>query len=91
MLLSCRFATRLVSIILGITAVIFTYPLDMVRARLAFQVAGETVYTGIAHTLKLIIHEEGGMKALYRGITPTLLGIAPYAGDITVSLLYPVL
>jgi hypothetical protein len=34
----------------GVTAVAFTYPLDTIRARLAFQVTGEHIYTGIVHT-----------------------------------------
>lgn len=34
----------------GLTAVTLTYPLDTIRARLAFQVTGEHKYTGIAHT-----------------------------------------
>ena len=34
----------------GVTAVAFTYPLDTIRARLAFQVTGEHIYTGIIHT-----------------------------------------
>lgn len=34
----------------GVTAVLATYPLDTIRARLAFQVTGEHVYTGIIHT-----------------------------------------
>ena len=34
----------------GITAVALTYPLDTIRARLAFQVTGEHLYTGITHT-----------------------------------------
>lgn len=34
----------------GVTAVTLTYPLDVVRARLAFQVTGEHRYTGIANT-----------------------------------------
>ncbi|KAB0399545.1 hypothetical protein E2I00_005425 [Balaenoptera physalus] len=36
------------------TAVICTYPLDMVRVRLAFQVKGEHTYTGIIHAFKTI-------------------------------------
>lgn len=38
----------------GITAVICTYPLDMVRVRLAFQVKGEHKYMGIIHAFKMI-------------------------------------
>lgn len=34
----------------GVSAVFLTYPLDTIRARLAFQVTGEHRYTGIAHT-----------------------------------------
>ena len=61
------------------TAVLFTYPLDVIRARLAFQVAGE-MYSGIIHAFKVIFTEEGGVRALYRGMVPTMLGMAPYAG-----------
>ncbi|OAD56419.1 Graves disease carrier protein like protein [Eufriesea mexicana] len=51
----------------GVTAVILTYPLDIIRARLAFQVTGEHIY-------------EGGIRALYRGFWPTIFGMIPYAG-----------
>lgn len=34
----------------GVTAVTLTYPLDVVRARLAFQVTGEHKYSGIYNT-----------------------------------------
>lgn len=34
----------------GVTAVTLTYPLDTIRARLAFQVTGEHRYSGIVHT-----------------------------------------
>ncbi|XP_061799454.1 solute carrier family 25 member 16 [Nerophis lumbriciformis] len=64
----------------GMTAVICTYPLDMVRARLAFQVTGEHRYTGIANAFHTIYTQEGGFFGFYRGLTPTLIGMAPYAG-----------
>ncbi|BFZ17276.1 hypothetical protein BsWGS_20315 [Bradybaena similaris] len=64
----------------GLTAVMITYPLDMIRARLAFQVRGEAVYDGIMHTVKSIRLLEGGTRGLYQGIVPTILGMAPYAG-----------
>ncbi|XP_065263361.1 solute carrier family 25 member 16 isoform X2 [Emys orbicularis] len=63
----------------GITAVICTYPLDMVRARLAFQVKGEHKYTGIIHAFKTIYSKEGGFIGFYRGLMPTVVGMAPYA------------
>ncbi|CAH0563406.1 unnamed protein product [Brassicogethes aeneus] len=64
----------------GLTAVTLTYPLDTIRARLAFQISGEHVYTGIAHAAVTIFKEEGGARALYRGFVPTLMGMVPYAG-----------
>ncbi|GAB5578422.1 mitochondrial coenzyme A transporter SLC25A42 isoform X1 [Prionailurus iriomotensis] len=63
----------------GMTAVICTYPLDMVRVRLAFQVKGEHTYTGIIHAFKTIYAKEGGFLGFYRGLMPTILGMAPYA------------
>ncbi|XP_023678316.1 solute carrier family 25 member 16 [Paramormyrops kingsleyae] len=64
----------------GMTAVICTYPLDVVRARLAFQVKGEHQYTGIFNTFQTIYRKEGGVSGFYRGLTPTIIGMAPYAG-----------
>lgn len=64
----------------GVTAVLFTYPLDIVRARLAFQVTGEHFYTGIIDTVTKIFQTEGGVRALYKGFSPTVLGMIPYAG-----------
>ena len=41
----------------GITAVLLTYPLDTIRARLAFQVTGEHKYSGIIHTAVTMFKE----------------------------------
>lgn len=38
----------------GVTAVALTYPLDTIRARLAFQVTGEHKYSGIIDTATTI-------------------------------------
>ncbi|XP_029103241.1 graves disease carrier protein-like isoform X1 [Scleropages formosus] len=64
----------------GITAVICTYPLDVVRVRLAFQVKGEHRYTGIFNAFQTIYKKEGGVSGFYRGLVPTIMGMAPYAG-----------
>lgn len=64
----------------GLISVTATYPLDAIRARLANQVAGETKYRGIVHTGVVIFRTEGGMRGLYRGLLPTLIGIIPYSG-----------
>ncbi|NXP80470.1 S2542 protein, partial [Ramphastos sulfuratus] len=61
----------------GTTAAILTYPLDMVRARMA--VTPKEMYSNIVHVFIRISREEG-LKTLYRGFTPTILGVIPYAG-----------
>ncbi len=53
--------------------ILVTYPLDTIRARLAFQVTGEHKYTGIVHVATSMLKEEGGVRALYRGFLPTLM------------------
>ncbi|XP_024153604.1 graves disease carrier protein [Oryzias melastigma] len=63
----------------GMTAVMFTYPLDVVRARLAFQVTGDHRYSGIVNVFQSVYRTEG-VSGFYRGLTPTLIGMAPYAG-----------
>ncbi|XP_068759471.1 mitochondrial coenzyme A transporter SLC25A42-like [Montipora capricornis] len=61
----------------GITAASCTYPLDMIRARLA--ITQKNRYTGLANIVAKIYREEGFL-AYYRGLVPTLFGIVPYAG-----------
>eukprot|EP01137_Pigoraptor_chileana_P006243 Opistho-2@50377 len=65
----------------GVTSVIVTYPLDLIRTRLSAQGEGSSrKYTGIAHAYRTILKEEGGWMSgsLYRGLSPTLMGVAPY-------------
>uniref|UniRef100_A0A8C1R237 Solute carrier family 25 member 42 n=1 Tax=Cyprinus carpio TaxID=7962 RepID=A0A8C1R237_CYPCA len=61
----------------GTTAAMITYPLDMVRARMA--VTPKEMYSNILHVFVRISREEG-LQTLYRGFTPTILGVVPYAG-----------
>ncbi|XP_042422170.1 mitochondrial carrier protein CoAc1-like isoform X3 [Zingiber officinale] len=76
----------------GGTAVLCTYPLDLARTKLAYQVNNpgklgnearmfnpKTSYTGIVDVFKKV-YMEGGMRSLFRGVGPTLVGIIPYAG-----------
>ncbi|URE21371.1 Mitochondrial carrier protein [Musa troglodytarum] len=78
--------------IAGGTAVIFTYPLDLVRTKLAYQVVGpsrlknrgpyhssEQVYRGILDCI-LKMYRKNGLRGLYRGVGPSLYGIFPYSG-----------
>lgn len=72
----------------GITSVTFTYPLDIVRTRLSIQTASFASLKksntgkppGMWPTMVLMYKEEGGMRGLYRGIIPTVAGVAPYVG-----------
>ncbi|XP_072961770.1 mitochondrial carrier protein CoAc1-like [Typha angustifolia] len=76
----------------GGTAVLCTYPLDLARTKLAYQVSNpsqpgnarrsinvQPVYRGIKDVFKKV-YMEGGVRSLYRGVGPTLIGILPYAG-----------
>lgn len=77
----------------GGTAVVLTYPLDLVRARLTFQVKGAQASTiannssntggllgrsAIISTMTHAFKNEGGIRALYRGMAPTLIAMIPY-------------
>lgn len=73
--------------IAGITSVTVTYPLDIVRTRLSIQSASfaelgkrdpSQKLPGMFTTMVMIYKNEGGMIALYRGIVPTVAGVAPY-------------
>jgi solute carrier family 25 phosphate transporter 23/24/25/41 len=70
----------------GITSVTFTYPLDIVRTRLSVQSAsfkelgdkkGQKL-PGMFGLMVTMYKTEGGWTALYRGILPTVAGVAPY-------------
>lgn len=73
----------------GGTAVVLTYPLDLVRARLTFQVksnatsamktsSGLFSRSAILDTMCHAFKNEGGVKALYRGMSATLIAMIPY-------------
>lgn len=73
--------------IAGITSVSCTYPLDIVRTRLSIQSASFEGLSkaekgkklpGMGQLLKSMYRNEGGVAALYRGIIPTVAGVAPY-------------
>eukprot|EP00803_Ostreobium_quekettii_P000180 evm.model.scf_708.1 EVM.evm.TU.scf_708.1 scf_708:23400-32549(-) len=57
----------------GLLATLVTYPLDTLRVRLAVDPMAKTL-TGATRAM----FREGGVAALYRGLAPALIGIAPY-------------
>jgi solute carrier family 25 phosphate transporter 23/24/25/41 len=64
----------------GMSATACTYPLDLARGRISGKLSnGKKEYNGIIRTMALTVKDEGFL-ALYKGITPTLLGAMPYEG-----------
>lgn len=61
----------------GAVAQTATYPLDFMRARLTVDTRGK--YGGVFSGMGVVMREEG-VRALYRGLVPSLLGIMPYVG-----------
>jgi len=64
----------------GVCSVLATYPLDLTRAQLAVLRKSEGgLKQGFAYVLGRNLRQRG-IFGLYRGITPTLAGMIPYAG-----------
>lgn len=57
----------------GMVATVVTYPTDLIKTRLIVQNRLEPSYEGILHAFYKIYHQEG-LLALYRGVTPAILG-----------------
>lgn len=90
----------------GVTSVFFTYPLEVIRVRMAFDtkhssrssfsricseiyhehppqpptLAPTSTTLGAAQTIATKVSARSGLVNFYRGFSPTLLGMLPYAG-----------
>jgi len=60
----------------GATSVLMTYPLDLTRAQLAVSKGNGSGFIKVLCSN----YSNGGVTGLFQGITPTLLGMLPYAG-----------
>jgi solute carrier family 25 protein 42 len=60
------------------TATTLTYPLDTAKARLS--VSSKQEYANLKDVFAKE-YQQYGLRTLYRGIVPTLLGVIPYAGS----------
>lgn len=69
----------------GATAVLCTYPFEVIRTRLAVQITNK-IYTGIFQAFGHIGQNEG-FRGLFNGLAPTMLGIIVYSGT-TFSLYF---
>mmetsp|Transcript_2421 Transcript_2421/g.3424 ORF Transcript_2421/g.3424 Transcript_2421/m.3424 type:complete len:329 (+) Transcript_2421:283-1269(+) len=65
----------------GVMSIVFTYPLDLLRTMLAVEREKRqySPHASLIRTFRAFMAEEG-IKGLYRGVTPTILGILPYGG-----------
>lgn len=75
----------------GVNAVVLTYPLDLVRARMTFRVDPKVAIAGdpatviqksrptVLGTLISVAKNEGGLAGLYRGLTPAVIFVLPYS------------
>ncbi|CAI9264880.1 unnamed protein product [Lactuca saligna] len=59
----------------GISSTVCTYPLELLKTRLTVQ---RGVYKNIVDAFLKIVQTEGPAE-LYRGLTPSLIGVIPYA------------
>lgn len=59
----------------GISSTICTYPLELLKTRLTIQ---RGVYKNLVDAFLKIVREEGPAE-LYRGLTPSLIGVIPYS------------
>ncbi|XP_057504244.1 adenine nucleotide transporter BT1, chloroplastic/mitochondrial-like [Actinidia eriantha] len=59
----------------GVSSTLVTYPLELVKTRLTIQ---RGVHDGLFDAFIKIL-QEGGPGELYRGLTPSLIGVIPYA------------
>ena len=61
----------------GVVSTTATYPLDLARARMA--VTMPDTYKSLWSVFVITVKDEG-LRGLYRGYVPTIIGVIPYAG-----------
>ncbi|KAJ1390222.1 Mitochondrial carrier protein [Sesbania bispinosa] len=68
-------ASSIAGAVAGVSSTLCTYPLELLKTRLTVQ---RGVYKNFLDAFVRIIREEGPAE-LYRGLTPSLIGVIPYA------------
>ncbi|EGG22256.1 transmembrane protein [Cavenderia fasciculata] len=61
----------------GVTSVVATYPLEVVKTQLSVQIHGDR-YRGIIGTLATVV-KENGVAGLFRGMSAGILNVAPFS------------
>lgn len=64
-----------VGAVAGVVGTCCIYPIDIIKTRLQASVKG--TYSGPVDVFRKIISNEGGPRALYRGLGPNLIGVTP--------------
>jgi solute carrier family 25 aspartate/glutamate transporter 12/13 len=64
----------MVGAVAGVIGTSCIFPIDMVKTRLQ---ASKGLYSGPIDCFQQIVRNEGGPRALYRGLTPNLVGVTP--------------
>ncbi|GJP42898.1 hypothetical protein CLOM_g2428 [Closterium sp. NIES-68] len=67
----------------GIASTVLMYPLELVKTRLT---VNPHLYRGFFHAFHRIAREEG-VGALYRGLAPSVMGVIPYSGRISLRMM----
>ncbi|XP_027070785.1 adenine nucleotide transporter BT1, chloroplastic/mitochondrial-like [Coffea arabica] len=70
-------ASLIAGAVAGISSTLVTYPLELLKTRLTVQ---RGVYKSFLDAFLKIVREEGPGE-LYRGLTPSLIGVVPYAAS----------
>ncbi|XP_065849289.1 adenine nucleotide transporter BT1, chloroplastic/mitochondrial-like [Euphorbia lathyris] len=68
-------ASSIAGAVAGVSSTLCTYPLELIKTRLTVQ---RGVYKNFVDAFIKIVREEGAGE-LYRGLTPSLIGVVPYA------------
>ncbi|KAF2310650.1 hypothetical protein GH714_016064 [Hevea brasiliensis] len=68
-------ASSIAGAVAGVSSTLCTYPLELLKTRLTVQ---RGVYKNLFDAFLKIVREEGPGE-LYRGLTPSLIGVVPYA------------
>ncbi|KAE7998860.1 hypothetical protein FH972_003359 [Carpinus fangiana] len=68
-------ASLIAGAIAGVSSTLATYPLELLKTRLTVQ---RGVYKNLLDAFLKIVQEEGPAE-LYRGLTPSIIGVIPYA------------
>lgn len=68
-------ASLIAGALAGVSSTLCTYPLELIKTRLTIE---KDVYDNFLHAFVKILREEGPSE-LYRGLTPSLIGVVPYA------------